>query len=944
MKTKKQIPFIWLGPIITLGIMLVLYAAGGIYPFGTVTTAFADGVAQYIPFLSELSDKIQSGSSLLFSWNAGSGANFWTNIAYYLTSPLNLIALFYDAENMDCAFSVITLLKPVIMALTFGIFLKKTYNKNDLSVAIFSTLWAMSSFMVGFSYITSWYDSVIWFPLVIMGLKKMMDGGSAWSYALFLGLAIASNFYFGWMICIFCIIYFVYYLLADDDIKIDNNVQEETTEENADETAINIFEVFKTSYLLKTFFRFGLSSVLAGGISAIMTLPVASVLSETGKGTTEKTLFNVTDVWSVFASHIFPVKNTYSTLLSTDVLFSFVGTISIILVVAFFFTRGISLRKKIGNLFLLVAMWVSVAFYAIAFVWHGFGVPEGMMFRFAFVYSFILIKIAYEAFINIKNISILGVLAGTVFAGFCTACIYISPYMRENSFSAHLVTTVAIFIILFAVLLLIMTKKIKLQNILTVVLLIAVIGESVALNWNNILVRDVNADLSESEVVEQAKEYLEAGDSLSFESKNQVFNDMLMFGRLYNYKTLENYSSMADKKMTLTASDLGSYSNRLNLHSGAQEQTPIFNLLFPTKYYLDGTGRLSESSFRKEIADFNGYKLFENNYTMPFMYTLPVEIAEWDTHAFAVNTDCINDIFCKLGGYEVGEGAAITNKVENFRYDNCYHISFAEKVEEEYKITGEKLPDSYLEYFEQLESRMRGFSYKIKDLSKNASVTFDSIVQTDGIAYIFIDVSTLGFDDLTITHNGRTIKYKAYGVNENRIYEIGEAKKGDVITITVGGYQDGYEGEEILYAVDFGSFSAYTFTIDMKKFEECYNKLDAMSDTELLEFEDTYVKAKVTSYTDGALYIPTTYDEGWKIFIDGQQVGLYEHQSHILMTAITEGEHIVEMKYCPVGFVPGAVITGVSVAILVAWAVIATKRSKKEELCVTINETNVSEE
>ena len=117
----------------------------------------------------------------------------------------------------------------------------------------------------------------------------------------------------------------------------------------------------------------------------------------------------------------------------------------------------------------------------------------------------------------------------------------------------------------------------------------------------------------------------------------------------------------------------------------------------------------------------------------------------------------------------------------------------------------------------------------------------------------------------------------------------------------------------------------------MAKFENACNKLDAMSDTELLEFEDTYVKAKVTSYEDGALYIPTTYDEGWTILIDGVEAPLYEHHSHILMTGITEGEHIVEMKYCPVGFMPGAVITGVSVVILIAWAVIATKRCKKEQ-------------
>ena len=65
MKIKKQKLYIWLGPIITLGIMLVLYAAGGIYPFGTATTAFSDGFSQYDPFLSLEPQSISSFPSLL---------------------------------------------------------------------------------------------------------------------------------------------------------------------------------------------------------------------------------------------------------------------------------------------------------------------------------------------------------------------------------------------------------------------------------------------------------------------------------------------------------------------------------------------------------------------------------------------------------------------------------------------------------------------------------------------------------------------------------------------------------------------------------------------------------------------------------------------------------------------------------------------------------------
>ena len=70
--------------------MLVLYAVSGIYPFGSLTTAFSDGFSQYIPFLSELKSKFTDGDSLFFTWHIANGTNFWGIISYYLASPLNL--------------------------------------------------------------------------------------------------------------------------------------------------------------------------------------------------------------------------------------------------------------------------------------------------------------------------------------------------------------------------------------------------------------------------------------------------------------------------------------------------------------------------------------------------------------------------------------------------------------------------------------------------------------------------------------------------------------------------------------------------------------------------------------------------------------------------------------------------------------------------------------
>ena len=949
MKTKKQISFIWLGPIITLGIMLVLYAISGVYPFGTESTAFADGFSQYIPFLAELKNKIVEGSSLLFTWHAGGGVNFWATIGYYLTSPLNLIALLFPVEEMQNAFSLITLIKPFFMALTFSVFLKNSYKKNDLSVVIFSILWAMSGFMVGSINITSWYDAIIYFPLVIMGLKKLMDGESAWMYSLFLGLTIASNFYIGWMVCIFCVIFFIYCFISDDDVYYEGKVTEEQQDEDSE--SVNIFAVFKNSYLLGTLFKFGLSSLLAGGISAILTLPMASILQNTGKGTVSGDTFvvNGEGVLGLLASHIFPFKNTYDTLTSLEYIFMFAGILTLILVIAYFFAKGVSVRKKIGNGFLIAVMWASMLINALYTAWHGFGEPMGIMYRFAFIYSFVLLKIAFEAFCEIKNIKWYGFLAGAIFAGGCLACSYFNDFINNHFFSISLVIKVALAIVVFTAVLILLSKKEQRKTVLTIILLICVISETIIFNCGTFNTFNSLENLSEKQIVDELTENISESDRVYFASKNQEFKDLVQYGLNFGFNGWENYSSLADNDFTLTVQFLGSYGNSLNIQNGASEETPVFNMLFPTKYYIDGTGNLQESAYREVKKEKDGYTLYKNNYTMPFMYTISENIANWNPFSFFILVDSLNEVAKSMT--ETTENVVVYNNPENFVYENCTHISATDRLNANQELLheheeghshshdGESSMNALYEY---LEKRMDGYSYKVTDMTKPAYITFDSVAEADGMMYLYVD--TYELTDLKVTLNGKTTEYYLYGVGDECVYEIGEVKKGDVATVTIGGYRESELDNGEVYFVQNNSFTTTSFTVDMAKFEKAYSKLDAMSDTEMLEFSDTYVKAKVTSYEDGLLYIPTSYDEGWTILIDGVETPLYEHKSHILMTAISEGEHIVEMKYCPVGFVPGAIITGASVVILVAWAIIATKRFKKEEECATISSNDVNEE
>lgn len=936
MKTKRQIPYIWFAPIITLVILLVLYAIADIFPFGTNSSAFSDAVGQYVPMLAELSRKIKEGSSLFFTWHTGRGSNFLAIISYYLASPLNLIALLFKTSDIDNAFSVITLLKPVLMALTFGVYLKHTYKKNDLSIVIFSVLWAFSGFIIGSFFFVSWMDSIIYFPLVILGLKNLMDGKSGWFYALFLGLTIISNFYIGWMICIFCVIYFIYSFISDDEVVFEGvTANNDETEGNNVDDSVNIFAVFKNSYLLKSFFRFACSSLLAGAISAILALPTVSALQQTLKGTIQNDSALVdTNIWGLLASHVIPIKNIYDTIGTNECIFAFCGIMTVILCTAYFFAKGVSIRKKIANAFLIIVFWASMWIYPIYFTWHGFGEPAGIMYRFAFLYSFVLLKIAFEAFSEIRTIPICGFVAGLVICGIDIFGIKKNEIFNIYFSGAEFIVPIIIFAVLSTVILILISKQIKAQKVLTFVLLFAVILETSVLNRNNLNYKNVTNIVAEKDVVNSINDNYEKDSFVAFEKKNNSFHDIVAYGLLCGFNDNTVYSSMANGDFVLSNMYFGCSGNGMNAVDSAKEQTPIYNLYYPTKYYVDGSGNLTSNQFRNKVKEQDGYALYENNYLMPFMYSISKQIDNWDPFAFFSPVDEQIEAFKDITGTD--KNVITYNKMTSKKMENCTYISNADRMEEMYD------DDLHKEYYSLLEEKMLNLSVKITDITKPAYYSFDSVCQCDGISYFF--VNTAQFSDLTITVNGKERNYFTFGVGENRTYEIGEVKKGDIINIKLGGYRTVPNEKGEVYAADYEAFSAVAYTVDMSVFEEGYQKLDAMSDTEMLEFEDTYVKAKVTSYEDGVLYIPTAYDEGWTITIDGEEVPLYEHESHILMTEISKGEHIVEMKYVPQGFIPGAVITGVSVLILIAWAVISTKRFKKEQESDIIVSNDVNEE
>ena len=137
-------------------LMLLAFLVMGIYPAGENQIAVIDMYHQYVPFLGELQNKLQSGGSLFYTWNGAGGSNFWNLLAYYGASPLNLILVLFPKKFLMEGVTLILLLKIGLCGSTMAVYLRTVFwdsqgRRADVSLVGFATLYALCSYVMAYT-------------------------------------------------------------------------------------------------------------------------------------------------------------------------------------------------------------------------------------------------------------------------------------------------------------------------------------------------------------------------------------------------------------------------------------------------------------------------------------------------------------------------------------------------------------------------------------------------------------------------------------------------------------------------------------------------------------------------------------------------------------------------------------------------------------------------
>lgn len=590
MKKIKNNIYVLYTLLLSILIILVFFYINNITPFGSKDFTVIDFYHQYFPMTSELINRILNSKTLLFSFNGS--LPFIRNLYNYLSSPFNILLLPFK-DNLSTGFSLLIAIKAVLASTTICYYLTKNIKNSILSIPI-SISYGFSSYYIAYHWNIMWLDGMIFLPLIILGLEKIIKENKSLLYIITLSISIFSNYYIGYMICIFTFIYFQFYYLLNYKFNIKD--------------------------FLTKFKNYILYSIISIGIISIVVIPIYFSLSSISatKDTFPsifETEFNIINFIlnnfslskpTALISENIPLPNTSSSLLI------------FILIPLFFINKNINKKEKILYALLLLTLFLCMHNTFINFIWHGFHFPNDLPYRQSFIYIFITIIIAYKSLINIKYINTKKLLITlTVFI----LLIILSKIIKfDNLQNKVLIINTILLIIYFTILIInIKNKKYTQFALITIVAIETCIS----------CVYNIKPDHNGKDLDNSIKNYQYIKNILPQENefyriekiKRDTYNDPA----LNNYYGISVFSSMTYEDISKLQRKLGNGSNNINSYY-YNLQTPIYNSMFNIKYLV---GKFNyNKNFYKENKN-EGIK--EYKYPLSIAYKVNNNIKNWDT-------------------------------------------------------------------------------------------------------------------------------------------------------------------------------------------------------------------------------------------------------------------------------------------------------------------------
>ena len=895
-------------PIFVMG---VLWAIHKVAPFGSKMILAHDQWHQYYPFYLDLRRRLLAGDSLLHSWTTGMGTSYLPLFAYYLASPLNYIAALLP-ENLAMLYYTFTVLLRIGLAgLFFAYFLRKFTDRSELIIAVFSTMYALSAFLMGYYWNAIWLDTVALLPLVVLGTLSLLRDRRCILYITSLTLAIFCSYYIGFFVCLFVLLHFIgYHIVEWDDLG-----------------------GFGARLL-----RIGVCSLIAVGITAVLTLPTILGMQSTSSAENKfpdsnamnmvsgQTMsaqeavesassgelaklfeffgakppeFEETKQVSVswcgpgdamtelrlgyldafFDSFDLPFEGVKIVLSNTGDLTApttmeglpniFCGFSTLIMALLFLFCKRISLRERIVTVALLLFFALSFLIRTLDYLWHGMHFPNMLPYRFSFLWCFMVIWMGYRAYSQLDTVRWWRVVLTAV----PTALILLCILGGETEKRTQIVTClVAAFVL--AMLLLFSLKMIQKEHLALGLCLCMILeaAAGAALGVNKVSVTDSSYYPTQKEdtaaiVARMQEREADTVDLWRAEVANkQTLND----GTLLGYRGVSVFSSAANARVSKFLQTLGLAASVPGNRYAYQEADPFTNLLLGVKYLIDRNGRFTDPTYFEQVDQQGQVLLLENKYYLPLGFQVNDAALDYNVDdTAALPFERLNRLFRQMTGLE--ETLFTTFTTDGVEAMGSARITYQ---------TGST------------------FGATAENADEENCAVYRITMPSDGHLCFYSKSSNTS--DLVVFLNGeRQYTYSdKYGYNRY----MGRFNAGDEITLR---YRP--NANKTAHC----TVGAALFRDDV--FRRGYERLKQNTMLTTL-VSDTEIEGAVRMQEAGLIYTSIPYDDGWTVTVDGESVRITPVGDAMIAFRVEPGLHAVSIRFEAPGFELGWRITLVSIA------------------------------
>ena len=345
-------------------VMLWAYASLDMAPWGDKTVLISDMSSQYVEFFCALKNW-----DLFFSWSKALGTGYIGVFSYYVSSPLSLLTLFVPNEHMPVGLMFLTVLKISLAGWSFAVFAQRRFPDRGYAALLGAVCYALMSYAAVYSICVMWLDGLIWLPLILLALERILEGRGAGPFIAALTVCFVSTWYLSYMAGGFCALYLCARLAA---LRPDAGA------------------------LKKVLARFFGGAACALCLTAWLWLPTFLAMF-TGKfsgGNGDYDGLLACDPPTLLGQLL---PGRYGSITYGAPPYLFCGTAALVFAAVYFFRKAIPLRERLANGALLAALTASLLLSPLDKVWHLFQRPNWFPFRWSFLVSFFLAYLAVQA-------------------------------------------------------------------------------------------------------------------------------------------------------------------------------------------------------------------------------------------------------------------------------------------------------------------------------------------------------------------------------------------------------------------------------------------------------------------------------------------------------------------------------------------------------------------